>query len=204
MLISKRCVLSSVVLLGVMVTAAAAGLKEDPTSAGRLKTGRKVEVVTTEGRFVIELWPEKAPETVANFVRLVENGFYDGTRFYRIIRGIMIEAGDPLSRSVAKKEEWGTGELGYGVPVENAEGPHLRGAVCMARPISSQSSACRFFVCLQTLPYLQGGYTIFGQVVDGLDVVDRIGRLQTEWNAFGTEKSVPVRDVRIEQIRLIE
>jgi cyclophilin family peptidyl-prolyl cis-trans isomerase len=132
-------------------------------------------VETPQGRFVIKLLPELAPAHVKHFVATAKSRGYDGTTFHRIIAGGIIQGGDPLSKDPRLAARYGTGGLGL-LKAEFSERPFTRGVVAAARkPSSIDSGGTQFFVCLGDQPSLKGQYTIFGEVVEGMDVVDKIG-----------------------------
>ena len=118
------------------------------------------------GRVVIELRPDLAPKTVAHFKELVKRGFYDGLKFHRVIPGFMAQTGDPLGN--------GTGGSGQTVPAEFSQAHFLRGTVGLARSNDPDSGDSQFFICFQPAPFLDGKYTIFGQVTKGMEFVDQI------------------------------
>ena len=95
-------------------------------------------ITTTEGEMVIEFWPDVAPKTVENFKTLAQKGFYDGTCFHRIIKGFMIQGGDPLTKDAAKEQHWGTGGPGYQIKAEFNDRSHERGVISMARSNESR------------------------------------------------------------------
>lgn len=120
----------------------------------------------TYGRVVIELRPDKAPKTVARIKELAREGFYDGTPFHRVIAGFMAQGGDPTGT--------GTGGSGKNLPSEFSNIRHERGTVSMARSSNPNSADSQFFICLAPAPHLDGQYTAFGQVTEGMEFVDRI------------------------------
>jgi peptidyl-prolyl cis-trans isomerase B (cyclophilin B) len=137
-------------------------------------TGHYATVETDRGAIVIELYPEVAPKTVENFEKLVNQGFYNNLSFHRVVAGFVVQGGDPAGN--------GTGGPGYDVvgEIKPAE-KHLRGTVATARTgdeVNPQrrSSGSQFYICLEAQPGLDGQYTIFGQVVEGMEVVDKIQR----------------------------
>jgi peptidyl-prolyl cis-trans isomerase B (cyclophilin B) len=131
-------------------------------------------VETPKGSFTIRLLPEVAPKHAALFVETAKAGGYDGTTFHRIIMGGIIQGGDPLTKDPAKESRYGTGGLGL-LKAELSERPFVRGTVAaVRRPSSMDSAGTQFFVCLQPQPSLQGQYTVFGEVVSGMEVVDQI------------------------------
>ena len=130
-------------------------------------------VISTDyGDIRIELYADKAPKTVANFQKLAREGFYDGLTFHRVVPGFVVQGGDPLGN--------GTGGPGYEVPAEiSPDLKHLTGTVATARKGDQvnpkrRSSGSQFYICLAPQPHLDGGYTIFGQVVEGLELVPKI------------------------------
>jgi peptidyl-prolyl cis-trans isomerase B (cyclophilin B) len=139
---------------------------------------------TTLGKIVIELYPKDAPQHTANFLKLVKDKFYDGLTFHRIVPAFIIQGGDPISRENWKSNRLGTGGPAQGIPAEIGR-KHVRGAVAAARKLDEinptrESSGSQFYICLADLPGLdRGGYSVFGQVVEGMDVVDKIARVKT-------------------------
>jgi cyclophilin family peptidyl-prolyl cis-trans isomerase len=142
--------------------------------------GTEAVVETAKGSFTVRLLPDVAPEHVALFVRTAKAGGYDGTTFHRVIRGGIIQGGDPLTKDPAKASLYGTGGLGL-VKAEFSDRPFARGTVAAARkPSSPDSGGKQFFVCLRDQPSLAGQYTIFGEVVSGMEVVDQISLTPVE------------------------
>lgn len=135
----------------------------------------EVGVIETDlGRIVIEFLPKVAPQHCRNFKRLANHGFYDGTTFHRVIRGFMIQGGDILSRDTDPRND-GMGDPGYTVPAEFSNLQHVRGVLSMARKgYNVNTAGSQFFICLAPAPHLDGQYTIFGRVAEGMDVVDKI------------------------------
>jgi peptidyl-prolyl cis-trans isomerase B (cyclophilin B) len=133
-------------------------------------------LTTEEGEIVIRLLPELAPRHVAHFVATAKRGGYDGTAFHRVILGGIIQGGDPLSKDPAQAARYGTGGLGL-LEAEFSDRPFARGTVAAARrPSSKDSGGSQFFICLSDQPSLLGQYTIFGEVVSGIEVADRIAQ----------------------------
>ena len=145
---------------------------------------KKNPLVTIEmengGVIEIELYPDIAPNTVANFVELVQKGFYDGLIFHRVIPGFMIQGGDPQGT--------GMGGPGYGIKGEFAQNgvkndlKHERGVISMARSMYPDSAGSQFFIMHETSPHLDGAYAAFGRVLKGMDVVDAIADTPTGRN----------------------
>ncbi|MDE6001258.1 MAG: peptidylprolyl isomerase [Clostridia bacterium] len=154
-----------------------------------------------------ELYPDKAPNTVNNFISLVGSGFYDGLKFHRVIKSFMIQGGDPAGV--------GTGGPGYTIKGEFAlngfkqnDIKHLRGVLSMARAMASNSAGSQFFIMHENASHLDGQYAAFGKVIEGMDVVDEIASVKTDWNdkptspqimekvtveTFGVEYPAPVK-----------
>jgi peptidyl-prolyl cis-trans isomerase B (cyclophilin B) len=130
----------------------------------------KAVIVTNKGTITFEFFPKEAPLTVDNFVKLADKKFYDGLVWHRYVPGFVIQGGDPNTR---QKDEstWGMGGPGYNVPAEFNTHKHLEGAVAMARANDPNSAGSQFYICLAPQPSLDGQYTVFGQVVSGMDVV---------------------------------
>lgn len=142
--------------------------------------GTEAVVETAKGSFTIRLLPEVAPRHAALFVETAKAGGYDGTTFHRVIMGGIIQGGDPLSKDPAKASLHGTGGLGL-LKAEFSDRPFVRGTVAAARkPSSPDSGGRQFFVCLQEQPSLKGQYSIFGEVVSGMEVVDQISTTPVE------------------------
>ena len=137
-----------------------------------------VNIETNHGNISFSLLPELAPETVRNFEKLVRDGFYDGTLFHRVIPGFMIQGGDPNTKT-DNKSSWGMGGPGYNIKAEFSSRSHLRGIVSMARSQDPNSAGSQFFIMHGDNPGLDNQYTVFGQVTEGMDVVDKIANVPT-------------------------
>lgn len=133
-----------------------------------------------DSQIILELYPETAPESVKNFVSLVNKGFYNGLTFHRIIPGFMIQGGDP--------EGTGMGGPGYSIKGEFAQNgfknplKHTRGVLSMARSMMPDSAGSQFFIMHEDAPHLDGGYAAFGKVIEGIEVVDYIARTGTDFS----------------------
>ncbi|CAN5396287.1 peptidylprolyl isomerase [soil metagenome] len=138
------------------------------------KLGDEVVVFETNlGKIVVGLYPNLAPAHVENFLTLAKSGFYDGTKFHRVIPGFMIQGGDPNSKS-DNRAMHGTGGPGHKVPAEFSDVPHERGILSMARSSDPNSAGSQFFVMVARSPHLDNSYSVFGKVIEGLDVIDKI------------------------------
>lgn len=132
------------------------------------------------GIIELELYPEKAPETVANFEKLVTEGFYDGLTFHRIIKGFMIQGGDPTGTGMGGSDKTIPGEFeANGFTKNDLE--HKRGIISMARSMNPNSASSQFFIMHKDAPHLDGSYAAFGKVVSGIDVVDEIACVPTTY-----------------------
>lgn len=142
--------------------------------------------------FYVELYPDVAPNTVNNFISLVNKGFYNGLCFHRVIEGFMIQGGDPKGN--------GTGGPGYSIRGEFTKNgfknnlKHKRGVISMARSMMPNSAGSQFFIMHADAPHLDGQYAAFGQVIDGMDVIDKIAAVNVDYN------DKPLRDQIIESV----
>ena len=136
-------------------------------------TGKEVVVITTpKGVVKFEFYADDAPNHVASFIELARAGFYDGTTFHRVEPGFVIQGGDPNTKTGSGPA--GTGGPGYNLKAEFNSRPHLEGTVSMARSQNPDSAGSQFYICLGAQPFLDGQYTVFGQVLEGMDVVKAI------------------------------
>jgi peptidyl-prolyl cis-trans isomerase B (cyclophilin B) len=153
------------------------------------------------GDIRIELLSHQAPRTVDNFIQLAESGFYDGTTFHRVIPGFMIQGGDPNSKNRDPRDD-GRGGPGYTIPDEFNDTPHLRGAVSMANTGHPNSGGSQFFILVDSAPHLDGKHTVFGRVVEGMDVVDRIVAVDRDvYGRYGPPDR-PREDVVVESVTI--
>jgi peptidyl-prolyl cis-trans isomerase B (cyclophilin B) len=138
-------------------------------------------MVTSKGTIVLEFFPDDAPNTVASFIELADSGFYNGIKFHRVIPGFVAQGGDPLTRDLTPEEVLagapgvGTGGPGWNQKAEFNSRKHETGTLAMARSQAPDSAGSQFYICLAPQPSLDGQYTVFGQVVEGMDVVMSIG-----------------------------
>lgn len=157
----------------------------------------KVKIEMADGKtMLIELYPDKAPITVANFKKLVSEGFYDGIIFHRVISGFMIQGGDPEGTGMGGSKDTIKGEFAQnGV---NNDLKHERGVISMARTMVPDSASSQFFICHQAAPHLDGAYAAFGKVVEGIEVVDAIASVETDYN------DKPLTDVVMKKVTLVD
>jgi len=136
-------------------------------------TDKVAELHTTAGEIDIRFFPDVAPNHVKNFIDLAQKGFYNGTKFHRIIPGFMVQGGDPNTKT-SDTSSWGTGGSGKNVAAEFNTVSHKRGIVSMARAADPNSASSQFFIVVKDSPFLDRQYTVFGQVTKGMDVADKI------------------------------
>ncbi|MEW6087139.1 MAG: peptidylprolyl isomerase [bacterium] len=135
-------------------------------SKAQEKTMEVAVIQTKKGNIIFKFFPDDAPNTVDNFKKLANKGFYNGLKFHRREPGFVIQGGDPKGN--------GTGGPGYTIKAEFNMKPHLEGTVAMARSNAPDSAGSQFYICLAPAPFLDGQYTVFGQVIEGIDVVHKI------------------------------
>ena len=148
-----------------------------------------VTIETTKGVIKLKLFNKIAPNHVLNFKKLCNSEFYDRTSFHRVLRDFMIQGGDILSRD-SNRENDGTGSPGWAIDAEFSDLKHKRGTLSMARSNDPNSAGSQFFICIKDAPWLDGKYTIFGEVVEGLDIIDRISNSLTDRD-FMLKNTVP-------------
>ncbi len=132
------------------------------------------------GKILLELYPDAAPVTVENFLKLVGEGFYDGLTFHRVIPGFMIQGGDPLGNGMGGAKEHIVGEFrqnGHDNPIK-----HERGVISMARAFDPNSASSQFFIMHKNAPHLDGAYAAFGRVIEGMETVDEIAAIPTDYS----------------------
>ena len=195
-------------LLGVALLAGSVLAQEKKEGTGEsakaepTDTNEVAVVKTTAGEMVLEFWPDVAPKHVENFKKLARQGFYDGTAFHRIIKGFMIQGGDPLTKDPAKEEMYGTGDPGYKIPAEFNDRKHVRGVLSMARSRDPNSAGSQFFIMLGTTPTLDNQYTAFGKLIKGDDVLAKIGDTPVGPSRSG-EPSKPRQRVEVQSIKIV-
>ena len=165
------------------------------------KTNEVAVIKTSEGEMVVQFWTDAAPNTIENFKKLARSGFYDGTIFHRIVKGFMIQGGDPLSKDLKKEGSYGTGGPGYKIKAEFNDHPHARGVISMAREMDPDSAGSQFFICLAPVPRLDHQYTTFGKLIKGDDVLEKIGNAPV--TSANGENSKPTKRVVINKIDIV-
>jgi peptidyl-prolyl cis-trans isomerase B (cyclophilin B) len=186
-------------LLALLLSSVAFAAEEQKPAS----SANEVAVIkTSEGDMVVQFWTDAAPETIANFKKLARSGFYNGTIFHRIVKGFMIQGGDPNSKDPAKERSYGEGTAGYRIKAEFNDHPHDRGVISMAREPDPDSASSQFFICLEPVHRLDHQYTTFGKVIKGLDVLDKIGDTPTVMGPDGAQ-SKPTQRVTINKIEIV-
>jgi len=195
----KLSIFAVAMLLGSAAFAADEKKAENPT----MNASNEVAVIkTSEGDMVVQFWNDAAPNTIENFKKLARSGFYDGTIFHRIVKGFMIQGGDPNSKDAGKESRYGEGGPGYKIKAEFNDHSHERDIISMARSSDPDSAGSQFFICLAPVPRLDHQYTTFGKLIKGDDVLEKIGDTPVTRNSGG-EVSKPTKRVVIESIKIV-
>lgn len=178
--------------------------KKAEAKLGELSETPVFDIITTEGTIRIRLYAE-TPKHRDNFCKLALSGFYNGTQFHRIIKGFMIQGGDPYTKIDTLREKWGEGGPGYEIPAEIVpQLTHKKGALAAARrgdtanPLR-ESSGSQFYIVQDPVgcSHLDGGYTVFGETLEGLNIIDKIASVSTD------ERDRPLKPVRIVSIKYV-
>ncbi len=195
-LIGMKLSLLIAMLCAVFFAAAQLGAEEKKEKP--MNTSNEVAVIkTSEGDMVAEFWPDVAPKTVENFKKLARQGFYDGTAFHRVIKGFMIQGGDPLTKDESKRASWGTGDPGYKIAAEFNEKSHTRGVLSMARSSDPNSAGSQFFICHGAPTFLDRQYTAFGKLIKGDEVLEKIATTKTG------PGDRPLKRINVESIKIV-
>lgn len=200
MTVSRR-----IVLAGLMAAAALsplAAMAQGASPAAATPKTERVQFVTSAGKFSLEVYPDAAPKTVANFMEYVKSGFYAGTIFHRVISGFMVQGGG-FDRDMKEKPTRAP------IPLESQNGlKNKAGTVAMARTSNPNSATAQFFVNVVDNPNLDypqpdgNGYAVFGKVVEGMDTIDKIKSVPT--TAYGAMRNVPAAPVVIESVTVVK
>ncbi|MFM8771244.1 MAG: peptidylprolyl isomerase, partial [Candidatus Kapaibacterium sp.] len=169
-----------------------------------------VVISTSKGAIEVELYGQDAPKTVANFLALIDRKYYDGIAVHRVAKNFVVQMGDPITRDRKLRAEWGRGgstatgepladELNDSLP--SARRGYRPGIVAMARKAAPNSGTSQFFVCLEKAAALPYQYTIFGSVIDGMDVVSKIGNVEVEPGPLGDSDGIPKSAIAVTSIR---
>ena len=188
----------------MLVLAAAVGFQaqaaDEKTEAAKATASPVEEVAvikTNMGEMVLEFWSDVAPKHVENFKTLAKKGFYDGTCFHRVIKGFMIQGGDPLTKDEANSGRWGTGDPGYKIKAEFNSKDHVRGVLSAARSQDPDSAGSQFFICHGAPSFLNKQYTAYGKLIKGDDVLEKIATTKT-----GAQDR-PAERMNVESIKIV-
>lgn len=186
---------------GVSVSLDGKNITETTKTQGKKTTIRKKNIkvrfeMEDGGEFIMELYPEYAPETVLNFLELVNSSFYDGLTFHRVIPGFMAQGGDPEGTGMGGSDTKIKGEFASNGFEDNTL-PHERGTVSMARSMDKDSASSQFFICFDEAPHLDGDYAAFGKVVYGMETVDEMAEAAVD------ENDKPLVDIVIKKATII-
>lgn len=169
------------VLIGSAILFVSAGmvLAADKSTAPKAETSKGLRAIikTKFGDIEVRFLPDVAPKHVENFIKLAKDGFYNGTIFHRVIPGFMIQGGDPNTKDSLKKDTYGQGGPGYSIKAEFSDMPHKRGTVSMARANDPDTAGSQFFIVVEDSRFLDNKYSVFGEVVKGIGVTDKIVNL---------------------------
>src|SRR5438552_16417569 len=191
------------ILAALLLSSALFAAEEKKEETKPVNTGNEVAVIkTSEGEMVVQFWTDAAPNTIENFKKLARSGFYNGTIVHRIVKGFMIQGGDPNSKDPGKENRYGEGGPGYQIKAEFNNHSHQRGVISMARGPDPDSAGSQVFICLAPAPRLDGNYTTFGKLIKGEDVLEKIGDTPVTKNSMG-EMSKPTKRVVIEKIDIV-
>ena len=190
----RLCLLSALAVVAALTLSSCNQMKES-SAAG---TPRAI-IHTNYGDMTVEFWPDVAPRTVDNFLKLSREKFYDGSAFHRVIKGFMIQGGCPNSK-VGARGTPGTGGPGYMVKAEFNNRAHVKGVLSMARSSDPDSAGSQFFICHGDASFLNNKYTAFGKLVSGEEVLNKIANIR----CVGMEGSTPTERVEISSVEIVE
>jgi len=172
------CVVALVGSAALFLSAGLVVAADDSTaSKAEAPKGQRAIIKTKFGDIEMKFFPDVAPKHVENFIRLAKSGFYNGTIFHRVIPGFMIQGGDPNTKDSLKKDTYGQGGPGYSVKAEFSDIPHKRGIVSMARANDPDTGGSQFFIVVEDSRFLDNKYSVFGEVIKGIGVADKIVNL---------------------------
>jgi peptidyl-prolyl cis-trans isomerase B (cyclophilin B) len=189
-------------LLMLLIASSIFAVEEKKETTPMNSSNEVAMIKTSEGDMVVQFWTDAAANTVENFKKLARQGFYDGTIFHRIVKGFMIQGGDPNSKDPAKENSYGEGGPGYNIKAEFNDHSHDRGVISMARGPDPDSAGSQFFICLAPVHRLDHQYTTFGKLIKGQDVLEKIGDAPVTRNNMG-EPSKPTKRIVIESIKIV-
>ena len=192
-------ILLIILILGVYFLFIQNGKEKQEENKEEISSSENMTAIikTNFGEIKLELFNSDAPKTVENFIKLSESNFYDGTKFHRVIKGFMIQAGDPLTKDDSLKDSWGTGGPGYSFADEiHSNNKNIAGTISMANA-GPDTNGSQFFINTEDNNFLNTKHTVFGKVIEGMEIVREIENVATE----GPDQ--PVDNVIIEKIEII-
>jgi peptidyl-prolyl cis-trans isomerase B (cyclophilin B) len=192
----------SILVVALLLSSALFAAEENKENPPMNASNEVAVIETSEGDMVLQFWTDAAPNTVENFKKLARSGFYDGTIFHRVVKGFMIQGGDPNSKDPGKESSYGQGGPGYKIKAEFNDRSHERGVISMARSSDPDSAGSQFFICLASVSRLDHQYTTFGKLIKGGDVLAKIGDTPVTRSSSG-ENSKPTKRVVIESIKIV-
>jgi peptidyl-prolyl cis-trans isomerase B (cyclophilin B) len=192
----------SILAVALLLSSALFAAEENKENLPMNASNEVAVIKTSEGDMVVQFWTDAAPNTVENFKKLARSGFYDGTIFHRVVKGFMIQGGDPNSKDPGKESSYGQGGPGYKIKAEFNDRSHERGVISMARSSDPDSAGSQFFICLASVSRLDHQYTTFGKLIKGGDVLAKIGDTPVTRSSSG-ENSKPAKRVVIESIKIV-
>jgi len=195
----RLCLLSALAVVAALAFSSCSNNKESMKESSAAGATPRAIIHTNYGDMTVEFWPDVAPRTVDNFLKLSREKFYDGTAFHRIIKGFMIQGGCPNSK-VGARGVPGTGGPGYQVKAEFNNRAHVKGVLSMARSSDPDSAGSQFFVCHGDASFLNNKYTAFGKLVAGEETLNKIANIR----CVGMEGSTPTERVEITGVEIVE
>jgi peptidyl-prolyl cis-trans isomerase B (cyclophilin B) len=195
----RLCLLSALAVVAGLSLSSCSNNKESMKESSPAGATPRAIIHTNFGDMTVEFWPDVAPRTVDNFLKLSRENFYNGTAFHRVIKGFMIQGGCPHSKIGARGAP-GTGGPGYQVKAEFNNRPHVKGVLSMARSNDPDSAGSQFFVCHGDASFLNNKYTAFGKLVSGEETLNKIAAIR----CVGMEGSTPTERVEITSVEIVE
>ena len=195
----RLCLLSALAVVAGLALSSCSNKKESMKESSAAGSTPRAIIHTNYGDMTVEFWPDVAPRTVDNFLKLSRENFYNGTAFHRVIKGFMIQGGCPNSKIGARGAP-GTGGPGYQVKAEFNNRPHVKGVLSMARSADPDSAGSQFFVCHGDASFLNNKYTAFGKLVAGEETLNKIAAIR----CVGMEGSTPTERVEITSVEIVE
>ncbi len=195
----RLCLLSALAVVAGLALSSCSNKQESMKESSAAGSTPRAIIHTNYGDMTVEFWPDVAPRTVDNFLKLSRENFYNGTAFHRVIKGFMIQGGCPNSK-VGARGAPGTGGPGYQVKAEFNNRAHVKGVLSMARSSDPDSAGSQFFVCHGDASFLNNKYTAFGKLVAGEETLNKIANI----HCVGMEGSTPTERVEITSVEIVE